>query len=511
MWSRAARLPQSADAPDAEVSPRDVAVIDVGSNSVRLVIYRLDGRAIWSLFNEKVLAGLGRGVDRTGRLDAAGVETAMISLRRFKAVLDAVRPAAVFATATAAVREAGDGPAFVERVRAEAGLNLEVLSGAQEARLAALGVIAGAPQVDGVVGDLGGFSLELVQVHDREPGAGLTLPLGPFALGGAAAFDAAAVRREARRQLGQVAPSFHARTFYAVGGAWRNLAILHMRMADYPLEIVHQYEISAQDALDAARFIARQSRSSLDRIDGVSKKRTETLPHAAVVLEALIEELGVQRLSFSAYGLREGLLFDAMSDDMRRRDPLIEGCAALGARQEIAEDLGSALERWLGPALAALPPLFASGRDATLRAAACRLADLGSRLHPDHRAQLVFEQVLRAPIAGMDHAERDFLATAVFARHTAAPNIPEPRIIGRLLSPERLQRARALGSAIRLGCDLSGRSAVLLAASALTLEPGRVVLTARQDSADVLLGEQTARRGQTLAGLLGRELRMATR
>ena len=486
----------------------DAAVLDVGSNSVRLVIYRIEGRAIWTLFNEKVLAGLGRDVSKGDRLSPAGVAAAMAALRRFRAVLEAVRPAAVHAVATAAVRDAPDGREFVQRVREQAGIELKILTGEEEARFAALGVAAGLPSAHGVAGDLGGSSLELTRLDQGRPGHGVTLPLGPFALGLGKPFDANSVHKEVERRLAKVG-GFAAHTFYAVGGAWRSLALLHMRMADYPLEILQQYEISAGEALDACRFAARQSRNSLERIEGLSKKRVEALPFAAVVMEALIERLELERVCISAYGLREGLVFDAMAPELQARNPLIEGCAALGARQEIAEDLGQALDVWLQPALSTLPPLFGPGRDPVLTSAACRLADLGSRLHPDHRADLVFEQALRAPIVGMNHAERAFLALALFARHTASSNIPEPRILGRLLSLERQQRARALGAAMRLGCDLSGRSAALLARSSLALEPGMVRVRAAPEAADLLLGEQTGRRAATLAALLEREVRLS--
>ena len=485
----------------------DAAVIDVGSNSVRLVLYRLDGRAIWTVFNEKVLAGLGRDLSATGRLAPDGVASALLALSRFAALLEARKPAHVFIAATAAVREAADGPAFCRRVEAETGLRMRVLSGEEEARYAALGVLAGAPGSEGLVGDLGGASLELTRLTDGAPGAGVTLPLGPFSLGGRGPFNAHRARAVADREIGAVAGAFSTDTLNAVGGAWRNLALLHMRMSGYPLSIIHQYEISRSDALQAARFIGQQSRGSLERVDGISRRRLEGLPHAAVVLETLVDRLDIQKVTLSAYGLREGLLLDALDHDVRALDPLVEGCAALGVRPALAEALGVALEAWLSPSFARLPPLF-GGRDRILLSAACRLAEFGAQLHPDHRADLVFEQVLRAPIAGMDHAERLFLACAAFGRHTGAAVMPEPAIVNRLLTSERYVRARALGAAIRLGCDLSGRTPELLAHARLEIKPGAVVLQAEDGWTAMLFGEQTGKRAATLASLLDRELKM---
>lgn len=488
-------------------APRDAAVIDIGSNSVRLVVYRLEGRAIWTVFNEKVLAGLGRDLGDGGRLNPEGVAQTLAALKRFRAVLEAVKPAETFIAATAAVREAKDGAAFVKQILAETGFSTRVLSGEEEARYAALGVLAGAPDATGVVGDLGGASLELIRLEATGAGLGVTLPLGPFSLGVSDGFDLEKVRRLCAQRLAPVAEAFKTDVFHAVGGAWRNLALLHMRLTGYPLHVVHQYSISRGEALDAARLVAHQSKSSLERIEGMSRKRSETLPYAAVVLEQLIESLDLKRIEISAYGVREGLLFEAMPPGVRRLDPLIEGCASLGARQGVADELGAALDAWLAPALSQLPPCFGE-RDTVLASAACRLADLGARLHPDHRADLVFEQVLRAPIAGQTHAERAFLAAAAFARHATAFTPPEMDVLERLLSPARLKRARAVGAAIRLGCDLSGRSAPLLARSRLLIDKGDLLLTAEPGYADLLLGEQTAKRAGALAALLGLKLKI---
>jgi len=459
--------------PSNSAAQADAAVIDVGSNSVRLVMYRLDGRAIWTVFNEKVLAGLGRDLSTTGRLSPDGMATALMALARFQALIGANRPAKVYAAATAAVRDARDGMDFCRRVEAETGLRLKVLTGAEEANGA--------------------------------PGAGVTLPLGPFAFESPRTIET--VHAAVARELRSIRGSFSARTFNAVGGAWRNLALLHMRLADYPLGIIHQYELGRSDALEAARFIEQQSRGSLERIDGISRRRVDTLPHAAAVLEGLVEGLGLQRVVLSAYGLREGLLIESMNRQTRAEDPLVAGCAALGGRPQAAEVLGVALDGWLQAPFARLEPMF-GGRDAALLAAACRLADFGAQLHPDHRADLVFEQVLRAPIAGADHAERVFLACAAFGRHTGSTITPSPHIVGRLLSPERYQRARAMGAAVRLGCDLSGRGPDLLARARLEFKSDAVVLQSDPGWEATLLGDPIAKRAQTLAGLLDRQLKI---
>ncbi|OYU70254.1 MAG: exopolyphosphatase [Alphaproteobacteria bacterium PA2] len=480
-------------------SRRQAAVIDIGSNSVRLVIYRIEGRAIWTLFNEKALAGLGRDLASSRRLSPEGVETALKALRRFKVVLGGWETRDIAVVATAAVRDARDGMSFVQRVMDETGLQVRILSGEEEARYAALGVVAGHPNAAGIVGDLGGSSLELTPLS--APGAGVTLPLGPFALGAPRPIDIDKVRRKTEAALSPLAKGFSTAEFHAVGGAWRNLGLLHMAMADYPLHVAHQYEMSRSDAIDVARFVARQSRSSLEGIDGLSKKRFDTLPYAAVVLEALIEKLAVQRVVVSAFGLREGLLFEAMSPEAQATDPLIEGCEALTSSPGAFSPIGPSLEAWVAPIFRELENLFGD-RDPTLIAAACRLADLGARLHPDHRADLAFDQVLRAPIAGMSHAERAFLACAAFSRHTSATSHPEQNVVARLLSPDRRLRARTLGAAVRLGCDIAGRNPELLSHLTITLTPEKLALRADSGWEDMLLGEQTIKRATTLAQVL---------
>ena len=486
-------------------APREFAAVDIGSNSVRLVLYRLEGRAVWTVFNEKVLAGLGRDLASTGRLSEDGAAMALTALKRFAAVIDGVRPARTFVAATAAVREAADGQAFCERVAAETGLVIRVLSGEEEARYAALGVVAGMPSAQGVAADLGGSSLELTRIDAGGLGRGITLPLGPFSLANDGPFDAGRLRDVIAQRL-KPAADFRTDTLHAVGGAWRTLAQVHMGHVRYPLHVVHQYVMEAGEARDIARVIARSSRASLESWKGLSKKRAETLPHAALVLEGLIDRLGLERIVLSAWGVREGLVYEGLDEETAATDPLLAGCTALGGRQGVSPALPGALFGWIQPIMGSLPKAFGRDRDRTLADAACRLADLGARLHPDHRIELAFDQVLRAPIPGQTHAERAFLATAVNARYGGGAATPEPDTVSRLLDEQQRTAARALGLAIRLACDLSGRAPQLLANARVAVADGVLTLTASEGYADVLLGEQTRRRGKALAEALGLKL-----
>lgn len=494
--------------PEIPLHGRDIAAIDIGSNSVRLVLYRLEGRAIWTVFNEKVLAGLGRDLPTTGRLSPEGVAMAMTALRRFAAVLEGVRPDTTLIAATAAVREAKDGPEFCQRVAAETGLNIRVLSGEEEAKYAAMGVLAGAPNAHGVSADMGGASLELTRLNGAGVEHGLTLPLGPFALAEGKGFDADRIRDRIDQRLKPVAKQFKSDRLYAVGGAWRSLAQVQMALKSYPLRVVHQYEMSADEALEAARLVAHQSAAGLAKLPGISRKRAETLPYAGLVLEGLIRHLDLKTIEMSAWGVREGLLFDTLDAETREADPLLAGCAALGGRQGIDPALPGALTGWISDIVAALPQAFGETRDAVLTAAACRLADLGARLHPDHRLELVFDQVLRAPVAGVSHAERAFLASVMNARYGGGVPTPQPETINRLLDPDATRRARALGLAIRLACDLSGRSPQLLANATARVKGSDLRLTATEGYADVLLGDQTRKRAKALAEAMGLGLKI---
>jgi exopolyphosphatase/guanosine-5'-triphosphate,3'-diphosphate pyrophosphatase len=479
----------------------EAAVVDVGSNSVRLVAYRLDGRAMTPFLNEKVMAGLGRNLARTGKLSPEGALEAIAALRRFRMLLSALGVTEIDAVATAAVREAADGADFVRRVERDVGVKLRVIDGAEEARLSALGVLAGEPEARGVVGDLGGSSLELVAVTPDGPGKGDTFPLGPLALMDdkfdaeriAAIADAALAKSSVLNGRGGI--------FYAVGGAWRALGRIDIVLRDHPIGVLHHHEMSRAEALKIADFVRKQSRRSLEKLEDSAAKRADSLPYAAVILERVLKRGGFSRVILSSYGLREGLLYEHLSARSRAEHPLVAAASSFGAPTQRAREFGAALEKWIAPLFESLPPAFERGRDRILRAAAARLADLGATFHPDQRDELMFDLVLRAPFAAVNHPERTFLAAAIHHRYTKA----EPgnsAAYERLLSEEQRAASAALGAALRLGADISGRATALLEDFALEADGATVTLSYKANRAH-LVTDQATKRLQPLADILG--------
>ncbi|MFT3726467.1 MAG: Ppx/GppA family phosphatase [Terricaulis sp.] len=483
---------------------QDAAVIDVGSNSVRLVVYRIDGRAMTPILNEKVMAGLGRDLPKTGNLAKDGVEASIKALRRFAALLEAGEVESVFPVATAAVREASDGRAFAQRIKEETRFDLRILDGADEARLSALGVSAGAPDAQGIVGDLGGASLELVEIGRDGPGRGETFALGPFTLAREGdEFDYGRVTKqvEAAFEKTKVFPKKGGGDFYAVGGAWRALGRIDMTMRNHPLGVLHHYEMSRGEVLKLADLVRKQSRRSLERLEEAAAKRAETLPYAAVVLERVMLRGQFDRVVISAFGLREGVLMERLSADALAQHPLIAAAEALAGRNPHTRAFGAALEKWIAPMFDGQPLVFEEGREEVLRAAAARLADIGGPLHPDQRVEIMFDLILRAPLAAISHEERAFLAAAIHHRYSKAPP-HHADAYHRLLYEDQQAAALALGAALRLGADLSGRNESLLKQFSVSVDDGKLLLRVKKAVLD-LATDTALRRLDAAASSLG--------
>ena len=444
---------------------RRVGVMDVGSNSVRLVVYDVRGRAMQPRFNEKVLAGLGRSLGATGQLHKEGVEIAIAALSRFASITRAQKVEALFPFATAAVRDAVDGQEFVDRVKKETGVTLRILSGDDEARFAAEGVLAGTPGVDGVAGDLGGSSLELARLTAGKYEGGSTYPLGPFALDTGAGFTEDKIMSRVKDGLsGSPELKKSGDVFFAVGGAWRAIGTLHMELTRAPLHMLQNYEMDAPELLKLLGDII-SGKKHAELMQEVARKRAATIPFAAAVLKNVIEIGKFKTVMISSYGVREGIIFDSLDMAERQEDPLDAGIDVLIPDEQAAE-FGRALAEWASEAA----PYTLNPR---LSAAACRLVDIGALLHPDHRADLAFDLVARAPLPGLSHRDRAALALAVASRFKRGLRND---VSEKLLDPNLAGRARALGALMRLAADFSGRSAALLKHAKLTCDGDTLTL-----------------------------------
>ena len=490
--------PHAASVPQ-EAAPEHVGVIDIGSNSVRLVVYDGLHRAPAPVFNERVLCGLGRSIADTGNLDCDGVSLAIGTLRRFQTIVADLRATLIDTVATAAVRDARDGASFVDRLDAELGLSVRVLDGNEEARVSALGVVSGNPGADGVVGDLGGGSLELVELDAGEPRRSATLPLGSLRLGSA---QGRKLKREIDAALTEVEwlSAVKGRTLFAVGGSWRALARLHIAQNKYPLSIVHNYRMSRVTAEELTALIARMSRQSLSGIVSVPRRRLDSLPATATTMLRLLRLAQPRDVIFSAFGVREGLLFDRLSQADRSEDPLLAACLQLRRRDGRGLDDGEALWNWLRP-------LFedAAADRARLYRAACELRDIAWRTHPDYRADEALTQVIRAPFVGIDHPGRIFLGLAMYARYGGEIAAGVSARFRRLVDDQTVADAHALGAALRFASVIAADGTHLKDVGSLYLNEHRITL-ALSDKGRVLYSDLVARRFESLARVIGRTI-----
>jgi exopolyphosphatase/guanosine-5'-triphosphate,3'-diphosphate pyrophosphatase len=471
-----------------------VAVIDVGSNSVRLVVFEGATRSPAYFFNEKMACGLGAEIARTGRLAPEGRALALATLRRFSALAERMKVAALDAVATAAVREAEDGREFRDQVERETGLRLRVIEGDEEARLSALGVLLGEPQAEGVAADMGGASMELAQLSDGDVGPRITLGLGPQRLAGLSG-GALRKRIDAEVERGAAVVDCEGRTLFVVGGSWRAVAKAQMARAGHPLQVLQGYRMDAQTAIEACDWIAAQPPEKL-REAGVSSGRAPVAPVAAQVLARLVDRLKPEAVSVSAFGLREGVYYERLPAAMRARDPLIETAKVLEQSQARFPGFGEEIAAWVAPLTVEWP-----AEERRLARAACLLNDVNWRAHPDYRAVSCFETVTRANLAAVDHAGRVWMGLALMLRYGGKPNGGMDAAL-KLLTPESATRARALGRALRLGAMLSGSTPGALADARLSVDAAAVSLRLTGDSA-VLSGELVARRLKSLADAMG--------
>lgn len=485
-----------------------VAIIDIGSNSVRLVAYEGLTRSPTPIFNEKVLAGLGRDVLSTGMLPKDGMAKAIEAIKRFRVLVDIMGIRTLRVIATAAARDAKNGEEFLQACSEIVRTEVELIPGKREAELSALGVACGIHKAEGLVGDLGGGSLELIDVDGQNLGQGITLPLGVLSLLDRAEGNlkkAQKLVRDALEDLPQIKAG-KGKAFYAVGGTWRSLARLHMNQRGYPLNVMHNYVIPVKDAEEFAELVERVEADTLDKIESVSAARRPLLGYGAVVLEELIRKAKPSEVVISALGVREGLLFDALSEEQLKQDPLLVAAREFNTLRSRSPAHGEDLIRWTD-SLMESSNIEESRDEKRLRHAACLLADIGWRAHPDYRGEQSLNIIANASFIGVDHQGRAYLALAVAYRHMGLSDDAVSPRLRELVSSRMLDRARILGGAMRLAYLVSAAMPGVLSRTPLICRDGKLNLTIPKDLAP-LAGDRVFNRLKGLARIIGRSPEM---
>ena len=450
-----------------------IGVVDIGSNSVRLVIYdTADGWPV-PVFNDREFCSLGKGVGETGLLSEEGCRTALETISRFVAICRQIGVGRMELVATAAIRDAGNGAEFAGSVRQATGSEVRVITGEDEARLAARGVAYGSPGADGLVGDLGNGSLELVELVDGAIGEMVSLPIGSLRIMSQFHGDLAAARAECERRLADIGwlSRIEGRTFYPVGGAWRALCRIHMEQKKAPIHIIHAYRMSGTTGRQFADLLAHLGSRTLAGIENVPARRLEMVPISSAIFGAVLNCAKPSQIVFSAAGLREGIVIEAAGEAAFDADPLLAEARAIAMRDGRAGDIGQTFSDWLDP----LYPRTRPERD-RLRIVAATLSDIGWREHPDYRARQVMLRILRHPFLAIDHPSRALVAWAVYLRYGGKLDNPDAEMVQGVLSNRARKRAQTMGAGLRLAHRLSGSSPRLLAGTSLSVADGTLNL-----------------------------------
>ena len=437
------------DKPSARALRR-VGVVDVGSNSVRLVVFDGAARSPAYFFNEKIMCALGAGMSETGHLNPEGRERALNALKRFKVLAERMDAGPLTIVATAAVRQAKDGQAFCDEVMAQTGQKIWVIDGQEEARLSAQGVLLGWPGSYGLVCDIGGSSMELAEIKGGKVGRRVTSELGPLKTR-----DIKGGKKERIKYIKGVVSDLHEYMgdqndrLFLVGGSWRAIARIDMERLGYPLHVLHEYRMNAKAVRETAKFIAAHDPDELRQRCGVSASRMALVPNAIEVLKEVVRKFRPRDIAISSYGIREGMLYEQMPQRLKDRDPLIEACRYAEHKDARVPGFGKVVYTFIQPLVKNWRP-----ERRRLIKAACLLHDVSWRAHPDYRAEVCFDNATRANLGGLKHSERVFLALALMYRYSSKHDNARFAPLLDLIDAKARHEAEILGKAMRFAAML---------------------------------------------------------
>lgn len=486
---------------------QNVAVIDIGSNSVRLVIYDSLQRVQIPLFNEKILCGLAEGMEIKGLLSKTGVQQAKASFARFMHLCKLMEISHIFSFATSAVRDASDGKEFVNYLQKTHNVKIDVISGQEEAKYASLGAISTLNNANGIIGDLGGGSLELASVKNKEYKNCDSLPLGPLRVNG----DKNLSRSElieyidyqlSKTFLNQIPPE---QNFYPIGGAFRTLAKIHMDKKKYPLKVIHNYKASASSFVNTLEVISRMQALEFKKVEGVSSiKRAKHLPYAALISSRIINYAKIKNVIFCAYGVREGILYDKLQKNIKKSDPLICESIKISQRGTQSENYAQTLYQWLLPLFRNIKP-----EHERLVLAVCYLSDISCFENAGYRGELAYKRVLDSSLVGISHKQRMFMAVALYQRYNYSLKNLNLKKMKSLINEKSLERAQKLGLIIRLARSLSSSCEHVLDKTTINIKSKKLILKIDRQYSN-LVGEAQEKRLRQLANFLHVEFEVKT-
>ena len=462
---------------------KSIGIVDIGSNSVRLMIYDGDKSLPMLLFNEKAACALGQGIMGSGKLNPKGVPLALAALKRFAELGSAFKVDVLDVMATAAVRDAKDGPAFVAEAERNCGVRINILSGEREAKLAALGIQAGTLNSKGIAADLGGGSLDLVTLKPNDFGEFASLPLGLQRLGEISDNNSEKAGEIVDKALANFVwlKAAQGENLYVMGGAWRALAKVLMIAINYPLNVLDNFTLNKNQAINLCEEVSRLTPKFLEKINYISKKRLAGLPLAALLLEKLLKASLAKEVVFSAHGLREGRFLELTQHVARYPDPLLNAAWELAKERARFPAAGSELLEFIRPLMTKIT------LPSRIFEAAALMADSFWTEHPEYRAEKALGGILHSSLMGMDHKTRAHLALILYFRHNGKDDNPILNSVLGLISFAELRHLQALGLALRIGLTISGGAPSLLNKYSLKQAPPSLDLGKAVEKLDKLL------------------------
>jgi exopolyphosphatase/guanosine-5'-triphosphate,3'-diphosphate pyrophosphatase len=449
-----------------------VGIIDIGSNSVRMVVYHGTKRIPLPLFNEKYMCALGKGIVKTGKLNPKGVIEARSAMARFILMARRMEVQSLDILATAAVRDASDGAEFVRSIEREHGVKIQVISGERESELAAKGILTSVHEPLGMSADLGGGSMEVAQIERTRVGKAASLHLGSLRVLEESDGKPAQMEKIITQQLANVSwlKDAHPHMIYAIGGGFRTLAKLHMKKTDYPLPIVHEYQLSRRSIDHLCDRLCAMKPEEIAELPGISNKRAPLMIPTALALKHLMHHTASPMVMFSVSGVREGFFYDMLESRVQGEDGLIASATDLAALVGLTGAYARELYQWMQPLFTGEPLPWQR-----LRRALCILSELAWSIDPNFRASWAYHRIIQSSLKGVDHKERIMLALALYHRYQLKwkKTRPEHALVD---ERERLW-AKVVGAAANLAYDLTGGKAGTLYHAKLSIVEGSVTLT----------------------------------